>query len=37
MSDESRRYSVASLLAQATNEDDVVFADESGANPFAPI
>jgi GT2 family glycosyltransferase len=36
-SDESRRYSVATLLAQATHDDDVVFADESGTNAFAPI
>jgi GT2 family glycosyltransferase len=36
-SDESRRYSVATLLAQATHDDDVVFADESGPNAFAPI
>lgn len=36
-SDESRRFSVATLLAQATQNDDVVFADESGTNAFAPI
>jgi GT2 family glycosyltransferase len=36
-SDESRDYSVATLLAQATHNDDVVFADESGTNEFAPI
>lgn len=35
--DESCRYSVASLLAQATRDDDVVFADEAGTNAFAPI
>jgi GT2 family glycosyltransferase len=36
-SDESRNYSVATLLAQATHNDDVVFADEYGTNEFAPI
>jgi GT2 family glycosyltransferase len=36
-SDECRRYSAASLLAQATRDDDVVFADEVGTNDFAPI
>jgi GT2 family glycosyltransferase len=34
---ESRDYSVATLLALATHNDDVVFADESGTNEFAPI
>ena len=37
LSDESRRYSVAALLKEATHGDDVVFADESGTNDFAPI
>ncbi len=36
-SPESRRYSVAKLLARATPEDDVVFADEGGVNQFAPL
>ena len=36
-SQESRRYSVAKLLARATSEDDVVFADEAGINSFSPI
>jgi GT2 family glycosyltransferase len=36
-SEESRRYSVAKLLAHATREDDVVFADEAGPNQFAPL
>ena len=36
-SPESRRYSVAKLLARATSEDDVVFADEAGINSFSPI
>jgi len=36
-SEESRRYSVGSLLARATPEDDVVFGDETGTNLFAPI
>ncbi len=34
---EARRYSVAKLLAHATRDDDVVFADEAGPNQFAPI
>jgi len=37
LSDESRRYSVAKLLAHVTKEDDVVFGDEPGPNEFAPI
>jgi GT2 family glycosyltransferase len=37
LSDESRRYSVAKLLAYATPDDDVVFGDEPGPNEFAPI
>ncbi len=37
LSDESRRYSVAKLLAHATKDDDVVFGDEPGPNEFAPI
>ena len=36
-SDESHRYSVTSLLSHASHDDDVVFADESGTNEFAPI
>jgi len=36
-SEESRRFSVGSLLARATAEDDVVFGDETGSNLFAPI
>ncbi|HEV3267190.1 MAG TPA: glycosyltransferase [Acidimicrobiales bacterium] len=36
-SDESRRYSVAKLLAHVTKDDDVVFGDEPGPNEFAPI
>jgi GT2 family glycosyltransferase len=36
-SEESRRYSVAKLLAHASREDDVVFADEAGPNQFAPL
>jgi GT2 family glycosyltransferase len=36
-SDDSRRYSVGSLLARATPEHDVVFGDETGINHFAPI
>jgi GT2 family glycosyltransferase len=34
---ESRRYTVAKLLARATSEDDIVFADEAGVNQFAPL
>jgi GT2 family glycosyltransferase len=37
LSDESRRFSVGSLLARAAKDDDVVFGDESGPNEFAPI
>lgn len=37
LSDESRRFSIAALLKEATREDDVVFADEAGPNDFAPI
>jgi O-antigen biosynthesis protein len=37
MPEASRRYSVAKLLAHATREDDVVFADETGPNQFAPL
>jgi GT2 family glycosyltransferase len=37
LSDESRRYSVAKLLAHVTKDDDVVFGDEPGPNEFAPI
>lgn len=37
LSDDRRRYSVATLLAHATKDDDVVFGDESGPNEFAPI
>ncbi|MHB8379890.1 MAG: glycosyltransferase family 2 protein [Acidimicrobiales bacterium] len=37
LSDESRRYSVAKLLAHVTKDDDVVFGDESGPHEFAPI
>jgi GT2 family glycosyltransferase len=36
-SDEARQYSVAKLLARATRDDDVVFADEEGPNQFAPL
>ncbi len=36
-SDEARQYSVAKLLAHATRDDDVVFADEEGPNQFAPL
>jgi GT2 family glycosyltransferase len=35
--DEARQYSVAKLLAHATRDDDVVFADEEGPNQFAPL
>ncbi len=35
--EEARRYSVAKLLAHATRDDDVVFADEAGPNLFAPL
>ncbi len=35
--EDSRRYTVAHLLAAATADDDVVFADEAGLNEFAPI
>ena len=34
---EARRLTAATLLAHATLEDDVVFADEAGVNEFAPI
>jgi len=34
---EARRLTVAILLAHASLEDDVVFADENGINEFAPI
>ena len=37
LSEESRRYSVAKLLAHVTKVDDVVFGDEPGPNEFAPI
>jgi len=37
LSDESRRYSVAKLLARVSKDDDVVFGDEAGPNEFAPI
>lgn len=37
LSNETRRFSVAALLNESTHEDDVVFADESGTNDFAPI
>ncbi len=36
-SPEARRLTAATLLAHATLEDDVVFADEAGVNEFAPI
>ncbi len=35
--DDERRYSAARLHAASSREHDVVFADESGPNPFAPI
>jgi GT2 family glycosyltransferase len=35
--EDSRRYTVAHLIAAATPADDVVFADEAGPNEFAPI
>lgn len=35
--DGSRRFTVARLLAFADRSVDVVFADEAGANPFAPL
>lgn len=34
---ESRLYTVSKLLARATPDDDVVFADEAGVNQFAPL
>ncbi|MFY9783029.1 MAG: glycosyltransferase [Acidimicrobiales bacterium] len=37
MPEASRRFSVAKLLAHATRDDDVVFADEAGPNQFAPL
>src|SRR6202161_4681349 len=37
LGDEERRYSIATLLAHATKDHDVVFADEAGTNEFAPI
>ncbi|MGC2168009.1 MAG: hypothetical protein WA580_02800, partial [Acidimicrobiales bacterium] len=36
-SDDARNYSAGRLLAHATRDDDVVFADEAGPNQFAPI
>ncbi|HEY5267130.1 MAG TPA: glycosyltransferase [Acidimicrobiales bacterium] len=36
-SEESRRFTVGSLLARATRDDDVVFGDETSVNHFAPI
>jgi GT2 family glycosyltransferase len=36
-SDESRRFTIGSLLTHATKDDDVVFGDETGVNHFAPI
>jgi GT2 family glycosyltransferase len=37
MDDVAKRYSAAMLLNHATPDDDVVFADETGTNEFAPI
>lgn len=34
---ESRRFTLAKLLAHATPEHDVIFADEAGVNQFAPM
>lgn len=37
LEEERRLFSAATLLAHATLGDDVVFADETGTNEFAPI
>ena len=37
LSEERRLFSAATLLAHATVDDDVVFADETGPNEFAPL
>jgi GT2 family glycosyltransferase len=37
ITDEEQNQTATALLSQATDDDDVVFADEFGPQPFAPI